>query len=318
MRRCAAVLAMLRASLAIVPRAQWRPQAEQHLARVTELLGAPPEIAASRSKDDPLLNFVFNYYGSDLGSAINLGRWCPPVGVAIEASEDERARLWRGLESNGAYDPHKLPKKRLVAMERGRLALYATRRRQPVWHCYGLHEWAMLYRPDGAEAPHKYQSLPIRVDQACINRVVEADEIKCTHFDAFRFFAPEAVDKNKHTLTRKTQIDHEQPGCVHANMDLLRYALRLAPFIDASLIGDALAVALQARDLDMRASPYLLAGSKPVAVETTAGRKEYVRAQAAVHDAAAPVRDRLLAAYDDFFLQHALVPGAVGAEACVN
>ena len=45
-------------------------------------------------------------------------------------------------------------------------------------------------------------------------------------------------------------------------------------------------------------------------VETTAGRKEYVRRQAAVHDAAAPVRDRLLAAYDDFFLAHALVPDA--------
>ena len=45
-------------------------------------------------------------------------------------------------------------------------------------------------------------------------------------------------------------------------------------------------------------------------VETTAGRKEYVRRQAAVHDTAAPVRDRLLAAYDDFFLAHALVPGA--------
>ena len=93
-------------------------------------------------------------------------------------------------------------------------------------------------------------------------------------------------------------------------MDLLRYALRLAPFVDASLIGDALDVALQARDLDIRASPYLLAGAAPVAVETKAGRKEYVRRQAAVHDAAAPVRDRLLAAYDDFFLAHALVSDA--------
>ena len=49
---------------------------------------------------------------------------------------------------------------------------------------------------------------------------------------------------------------------------------------------------------------------RPVKVETTAGRKEYVRRQAAVHDTAAPVRDRLLAAYDDFFLAHALVPDA--------
>ena len=67
----------------------------------------------------------------------------------------------------------------------------------------------------------------------------------------------EATDKNRHALTRQTQLDHEQPACVHANMDLLRYALRLAPFVDASCIGDALDVALQARDLDIRASPYL-------------------------------------------------------------
>ena len=274
------------------------------------MLGAAPDVAAAQSRDDPLLNFVFTYYGSDLGAAANLGRWCPPVGVAIEASQDDRERLWRGIESSGAYDPRKLPKKRLAALERGRAALAATRKRPPIWHCYGLHEWAMLYRPDGAPQPHKHQSLPLRVDQATINRVVEADEIKCTHFDAFRFFAPEATDKNRHALTRQTQLDHEQPACVHANMDLLRYALRLAPFVDASLIGDALDVALQARDLDIRASPYLLAGAAPVEVETTAGRKEYVRRQAAVHDAAAPVRDRLLAAYDDFFLAHALVPDA--------
>ena len=96
MRRCAAVLAMLRAA-AIVPRTRWHPQAERHLARVTKLLGAPPDVAAARSRDDPLLNFVFTYYGSDLGAAANLGRWCPPIGVAIEASQDDRERLWRGI-----------------------------------------------------------------------------------------------------------------------------------------------------------------------------------------------------------------------------
>ena len=194
---------MLRAA-AIVPRTRWQPQAERHLARVTKLLGAAPDVAAAQSRDDPLLNFVFTYYGSDLGAAANLGRWCPPVGVAVEASQDDRERLWRGIESDGAYDPRKLPKKRLAALQRGRAALAATRKRPPIWHCYGLHEWAMLYRPDGAEAPHKHQNLPLRVDQATINRVVEADEIKCTHFDAFRFFAPEAVEKNRHALTQIT------------------------------------------------------------------------------------------------------------------
>jgi hypothetical protein len=53
--------------------------------------------------------------------------------------------------------------------------------------------------------------------------VVEAEvagPLRCSHFDAFRFFTPEAVPRNAGSPSRATQQDWEQPGCLHANMDL--------------------------------------------------------------------------------------------------
>ncbi|CAN0537189.1 unnamed protein product [Ectocarpus sp. 8 AP-2014] len=77
--------------------------------------------------------------------------------------------------------------------------LQATTSRAPVLHCFGLHEWAMLYRPHGAEeggvdARSVHQTLPLRVPQDEINAMVEGrgGALACTHFDAFRFFTPEA------------------------------------------------------------------------------------------------------------------------------
>ena len=55
---------------------------------------------------------------------------------------------------------------------------------------------------------------------------------------------------------------------------------------------DCLELAADARELDMRASPYDLRdyGFEPIAVETPAGRAEYVRAQQSVAERAAPLR----------------------------
>ena len=59
---------------------------------------------------------------------------------------------------------------------------------------------------------------------------------------------------------------------------------------------DCLELAADARELDMRASPYDLTGYgfAPIAIETPAGRAEYVRGQQDVADRAAPLRAALL------------------------
>jgi len=73
---------------------------------------------------------------------------------------------------------------------------------------------------------------------------------------------------------------------------------------------------MDARRLDMRASPYDLTDSglseldsSPIRVETPAGRREYVHFQSQIHDRAQPIRDALLDAYDRFFLARALASG---------
>src|SRR5699024_4602041 len=126
--------------------------------------------------------------------------------------------------------------------------------------------------------------------------VVAERELRCTHFDAFRFFTEPARALNRTLLTRERQIDHEQPGCLHAGMDLYKWAYKLTPAVPSELVLDAFELARDIRYVDMRASPYDLSalGLAPIAVETPAGRAEYVRHQLVFARRSAPIRRRLL------------------------
>jgi hypothetical protein len=129
-----------------------------------------------------------------------------------------------------------------------------------------------------------------------VEAIVESIPLRCTHFDAFRFFTPAAAPRNAGAPNRATQIDWEQPGCLHANMDLYKWCYKLGPLIDSELLLDCLELAAAAREIDMRASPYDLSGYgySPITVENATGRAEYVRCQNAITQRAAPLRARLL------------------------
>ena len=104
---------------------------------------------------------------------------------------------------------------------------------------------------------------------------------------------------NPLTPTRETQPDLEQPGCLHATMDLYKYAMWFQPFVPGELVADTFEVAMRTRELDMRASPYDLGDGvtyPPVAIETTEGRREYAQEQARIMQAAEPNRGLLLEA----------------------
>mmetsp|Transcript_37708 Transcript_37708/g.120994 ORF Transcript_37708/g.120994 Transcript_37708/m.120994 type:complete len:350 (+) Transcript_37708:1658-2707(+) len=293
-----------------MPLGEWRGRAKRHRERVVELLGCEPEEAAKR-RTDPKLNFIFQYYYGF--KAKHLLHWSPGLGVDLEPGTDDDERLlakrtfWRRSGSDGrlTLDPcyYRLKPSHVEALRSTRAILRATNRE--VWNCYGLHEWAMLYR----SAPKKQDHLELRVSQKTIDDVVEAPgALRCTHFDAFRFFDDAAKPLNLHRdLGRDRQPFKEQRACVHYNMDLFKYALRLMPFIEAELLADALSVALQARTLDLRASPYDVrawadpsegGAMDPVPVETPAGRKLYTDLQADIVTQADPVRRRLASACD--------------------
>jgi hypothetical protein len=192
--------------------------------------------------------------------------------------------------------------------------LQTTLANEAVLHCYGLHEWAMQYHPEGAPAPPsgKYQShLPLRASREVINSTVERKGLRCTHVDALRFFAPSAGHLNFHgaSLERTDQLDLEQPGCVHAHMDLLKIALRVKPYCDPALLVDILGIALEARSLDVGASPYDCSEYSAdnegnpipiIPVETPEGRAAYKVQQTDLMEKAEGTRLRLLANYEVF------------------
>jgi len=93
----------------------------------------------------------------------------------------------------------------------------------------------------------------------------------------------------------------EQPGCLHASMDIYKWAYKLIPVVPSELLLDAFVLARAIRELDMRASPYDLSdlGYSPVRIETAAGKAEYVAAQREFAGAAQLLRRRLLAVLDE-------------------
>jgi hypothetical protein len=92
-------------------------------------------------------------------------------------------------------------------------------------------------------------------------------------------------------------VVNEQPGCLHANMDLYKWSYKLSPLTPAELIADCFELAVDIRTLDMQASPYDLAalGYPPVPIETPDGRAEYTRRQRELSERAAPLRAELIA-----------------------
>ena len=139
--------------------------------------------------------------------------------------------------------------------------------------------------------------LPLRLGQDGTNAVAEAHPIRCSHFDAFRFFTPEAVGLNRLQPSRATRIALEQPGCLHAAMDCHKWATKLGPAVPGDLALDCFEHARAIRLLDMRASPYDLSsyGEAPVAIETPEGKAEYVARQRELTQPAAGLRARLVA-----------------------
>ncbi|WP_255362469.1 hypothetical protein [Blastococcus aurantiacus] len=171
--------------------------------------------------------------------------------------------------------------------------LTATAARPAFTGCFGLHEWAMAYRQDAHRHP-----LPLRLGQAGTDAVVEGHQIRCTHFDAFRFFTPSAAPLNRMQPTRESQPDMEQPGCLHASMDCHKWAIKLGPAVLGDLALDCFELAQEMRTLDMQASPYDVSsyGLTPVAIETPDGKAAYVERQRALTARAVGLRSKLIEA----------------------
>ncbi|MRH88353.1 3-methyladenine DNA glycosylase [Nocardia sp. SYP-A9097] len=268
--------------------ADWRARAAAHRDRVDALVGPYLAQRAIGTKH-PVIDFLFTYYGH---KPAQLKRWHPGFGTALSDSpEYAESRGYHQLPDTPAHtaDPAFLEKRRDTIEFVTRL-LTATATRPAQLSCFGLHEWAMVYRTDDLR-----HQLPLRLGSAGTDAVVDSMQLRCTHYDAFRFFTPQAIPLNIEPLTRDTQEHREQPGCLHANMDLYKWGFKLTPLISSDLLFACFELACAARELDMKASPYDLStySYTPIRIETPSGRAEYVRAQAEIATRAEVLRTHL-------------------------
>lgn len=269
---------------------EWRALRASHEARVERWL-APHLERASLGRRHPVYDFLFDYYSL---RPSHLRRWHPGFGVVLEDAEEFLSRPHYVRVRGGTavtletFKPERL---QFVAWLRGLLA--ATLERPPFFGCAGLHEWAMVYRTSEI----RHAGWPLRLSAGEIAGVVESLPVRCSHYDAFRFFTAAARPLNRLQLTREAAPDFEQAGCLHANMDLYKWAGKLLPLAPSRLLADTFELARDIREIDMRASPYDLSalGFEPIPIETAEGRLSYERHQREFAARSTPLRAELLA-----------------------
>ena len=272
----------------------WLAEQARHRARVEPWVSGRLD-RASRGEKHAIEDFLFDYYPYSPGK---LATWHPGYGIELGGQEAEAYLKLAGYRSTGDGATADLTwlEPRRARLDVAIRILEGAASRPPMTGCFGLHEWAMTYGLTQEELRHAY--LPLRVTPAEVTATVDAIGLRCTHLDAFRFFTPDAVLLNELQPTRDTQPVHEQPGCLHAAMDLYKYAFWFSPLVSSDLIMDCFENAASARELDMRASPYDMApfGLEAIRVETPEGRREYATAQQDLMASTAPLRARLITA----------------------
>lgn len=273
----------------VLDAATWQSLAAAHAERADAFTAGRRE-RRSRQQKHAIEDFLFEYYPVTPAA---LRRWHPGVGVALAAPAPHSDWRWyRTSDGTVTLDVDAFLADRGDAVRFIHGLLTATLGRPAQTGCFGLHEWAMVYR----ETDEHRHPLPLRLGPAGTDAVVETHRIRCTHFDAYRFFTSDAVELNTLRPTRGSMTAMEQPGCLHAGMDVYKWATKLGPAVPGDLLLDCFELARDIRTLDMRASPYDVTsyGLDPVAIETPEGKAEYVARQRVFASRGNMLRERLV------------------------
>jgi hypothetical protein len=277
-------------------REHWKARQAAHLDRVGDLADAFAQRRSHGTKH-PVEDFLFTYYNL---SPAKLKQWVPPLGVAIEASAEDLLECpWLASDRFVRQNDRVFLDEAFLTDHTRQLAKWIrdlcdrVSERPTRFRCFGLHEWAMVYRLPAEQIRH--QGYELRLTPEELASFVDSQTVCCTHYDAFRFFTPEARPLNAFQPTLETRLDMEQGGCLHTNMDLYKWAGKLLLWCGSDLLGECFANAWTARQLDMRASPYELRalGYEPIPIETPEGRAEYERQQREIAATSEPLRERL-------------------------
>ena len=279
----------------ILPESEWRSRMQSHENELTKLLD-PYLKKRSMQQKDPVLDFLFEYYAF---RPSHLKRWSPGIGIALEinsTSELPEVSELTVSDQLAFLDPKHFPEKRIKSLKWTIDLLKKSADKKPLFGCFGMHEWAMVYRAEEI----RHDQIPFRLSEEEIAEFVESRPLLCTHFDAFRFFTDKAKPMNRNELSREKFQEMEQPGCLHTNMDMYKWAFKLYPWISSEVIREAFFNAVETREVDMQASPYDARefGLEPIKIETESGRAEYLERQMEIYKNSKPVRERVIEGYE--------------------
>ena len=171
----------------------WRSERDRHKKRIESILGNYLELREQQVRN-PILDFLFEYYAFRPGL---LMRWSPGFDIVLaESAYDDISDLveLQPVQDGFKMDPDSFPDHRMESLKWILELFKITQERPPSFGCFGMHEWAMVYRTGNIR--HHY--IPLRLSQNEINAFVETRPIACTHYDAFRFFTKPARPLNIH------------------------------------------------------------------------------------------------------------------------
>lgn len=261
---------------------EWNNKAAAHWNLMSPMTDAFVE-RRKAGKIHAVYDFLFTYYGL---SPQKLKQWVPSFEQHLQIDENIlREYPWLNEYWFAIHDSRlACNRQKLTPNVVGLAQFVATlshniMERTPRFGCFGLHEWAMVYK--ASQEDLRYQHRPLRLRPQEIAAFVETQRLCCTHYDAFRFFTEEAKPLNTLNPVLETRLQVEQGGCVHANMDLYKWGTKLWPWIGSDFLAQAFFLAKECRELDMRASPYDLTedGFIPIRIETEEGRRQYQKEQ---------------------------------------
>lgn len=276
---------------------EWTDLLQQHLNRTKNFVESFLK-RRSLHEPHPVMDFLFTYYSF---SPTKLMHWVPSINMQLDCFDSMYeqypwlAQDWFRQENNILVPDLQRIRANTLTLAEFIQTLCENVNRQPArFGCFGLHEWAMVYKLSVEEVRHKGYHLRLSTEQ--IAKFVDTQSLCCTHYDAYRFFTPLAKPGNIFHPTFDIRLNMEQGGCLHANMDLYKWSAKLWPWIGSDFIADTFMLALEGRELDMCASPYDLSemGYRPIKIETEEGRKHYQHKQQAYAEKAKNLRYQLL------------------------
>ena len=159
----------------------WQQQRKDHRQRISELIDDYLE-RRSHQRKDPVMDFLFEYYAF---RPSYLKSWTPGLGTLLleGSSADWRFEEMAHTQGNCYLDITYFDKDRISAAQWILDVLQKSADSKPSFGCFGMHEWAMVYKADRVR--HDYLSLRMEKDE--LAEFVESRPLVCTHFDDFRF-----------------------------------------------------------------------------------------------------------------------------------